>query len=142
MHANPSDSELKALLTRAKTIAVVGASSNPERASHGVMLRLQRAGYKIIPVNPTEREIVGERSRAKLADITEHVDIVNVFRRAELTPPIADEAIAIGADCLWLQLGIENEETAARAKAGGLVVVMDSCIAVVHALLGVPRKNP
>ncbi len=141
MHANPSDAEIKALLTRARTIAVVGASANPERASHSVMLRMQRAGYKIIPVNPTEREIVGEQSRATLADIKEHVDIVNVFRRAEVTPPIADEAIAIGADCLWLQMGIENEETAARAKAGGLAVVMDSCIAVVHSVLGVPRKS-
>src|SRR5437764_1236096 len=108
-HPNPSDADLKQLLTNAKTIAVVGASSNPDKASYGIMQRLQKIGYHVIPVNPRETEILGERSFASLADIPERVDIVDVFRRAEDTPAIADEAVAIGAKALWLQTGIVND---------------------------------
>jgi len=140
-HANPSDDELKALLTNATTIAMVGASSNPDKASHGIMQKLQKAGYKVIPVNPREAEILGERSYPSLVDIPERVDIVDVFRRAEDTPAIADEAVTIGAKALWLQTGIVNEDAAARAKAGGLEVVMDLCIGATHSLLQVPKKG-
>ena len=131
-HTNPSDEQLKQLLTSAKTIAVVGASSNPEKASHGIMKRLQKVGYKVIPVNPRETEVLGERSYPSLLDVPERIDIVDVFRRAEDTPGIADEAAAIGAKALWLQLGIESEEAAARASAAGLQVVMNACIGETH----------
>ena len=141
-HQNPSDQELKQLLTDATVIAMVGASSNPEKASHGIMQKLQRAGYRVIPVNPRETEILGERSYASLVDIPERIDIVDVFRRAEDTPAIADEAVTIGAKALWLQTGIVNEDAAARAKKGGLVVVMDACIGATHSLLRVaPKKS-
>jgi uncharacterized protein len=140
-HSNPSDQELKQLLTDATTIAVVGASSNPAKASHGIMQKLQRAGYRVIPVNPRETEVLGERSYASLVDIPDHVDIVDVFRHSEDTPAIADEAATIGAKVLWLQTGIANEEAAARATAAGLRVVMDACIGATHARLRVPRKT-
>lgn len=134
---NPSDEELRSLLEAARTIAVVGASSKPDRPSHGVMARLQRAGYRVIPVNPFETEVHGERAFASLAAVDTPIDIVNVFRRAEETPAIADEAVLTGARVLWLQLGVTNEEAAARARAGGLTVVMDECIAVAVARLQV-----
>jgi hypothetical protein len=139
-HSNPSDQELERLLTDATTIAMVGASSNPEKASHGIMRKLQRAGYRVIPVNPKEPEILGERSYASLLDVPERIDIVDVFRRAEDTPSIADDAATIGAKALWLQTGIVSEEAAARAMKRGLMVVMDVCIGATHALLGVPPK--
>lgn len=140
-HSNPSDEELRALLTSASTIAMVGASSNPEKTSHGIMQKLQHVGYKVIPVNPRETEVLGERAYASLADIPHRVDIVDVFRRPEDTPAIADEAIAIGAKALWLQTGISNEDAAARAKAAGLTVVMDACIGATHAFLRIAPKK-
>jgi predicted CoA-binding protein len=140
MHTNPSDDELRRLLAETQTIAVVGASSNPEKASHGIMKRLQKAGYKVIPINPRETEVLGERAYASLADLETPIDIVNVFRRSEDTPPIADEAVAIRARALWLQSGIASEEAASRARAGGLTVVMNACIATEVALLGVRRN--
>jgi predicted CoA-binding protein len=139
-HSNPSDQELKELLTNATTIAIVGASSNPDKSSHGIMQKLQKAGYKIIPVNPRETEILGERSYPSLIDVPERIDIVDVFRRAEDTPAIADDAVTIGAKALWLQTGITSEDAAARAKAGGLTVVMDLCIGATHSLLRIPPK--
>ena len=139
-HENPSDDELRALLTGAKTIAMVGASASEDRPSHGIMRKLLAAGYRVIPVNPNEREVLGQRAFAALTDIGEPVDIVNVFRRPEYTPEIADQAVAIGARALWLQSGIVNEDAAARARAGGLVVVMDECIGVQHSLLRIPKK--
>ena len=96
-HQNPSDQDIKTLLTDATTIAVVGASSNPEKSSYGIMQKLQRVGYRVIPVNPRETEVLGEKSYASLSDVPVPVDIVDVFRRAEDTPPIADEAVKIGA---------------------------------------------
>ena len=140
-HQNPPDSELKALLTDAKIIAMVGASSNPDKASYGIMQKLQKVGYRVIPVNPRETEILGERAYPSLLDIPERVDIVDVFRRAEDTPQIADEAVKIGAKAFWLQTGISNEDAAERAKAGGLKVVMDACIAATHAMLRIPAKK-
>ena len=140
-HSNPSDQELKELLTNATTIAIVGASSNPDKASYGIMQKLQKAGYKVIPVNPRETEILGERSYPSLIDVPERIDIVDVFRRAEDTPAIADDAVTIGAKALWLQTGITSEDAAARAKAGGLTAVMDLCIGATHSLLRVPPKT-
>ena len=140
-HANPSDDELRQLLTTAKTIAMVGASGNPDKASHGIMRKLQSVGYKVIPVNPKETEVLGERTYPSLLDIDQPVDIVDVFRRSEDTPAIADEAVKIGAKALWLQTGISNEEAAAKASAAGLLVVMDTCIGATHAMLRVARKN-
>src|SRR5882762_6485703 len=138
-HANPTDQELIALLTGATTIAMVGASSNPDKESYGIMQKLQQSGYRVIPVNPRETEILGERSYPSLVDVPERIDIVDVFRRAEDTPGIADEAVTIGAKALWLQTGIVSEEAAARAKAGGLTVVMDTCIGATHSLLRIPK---
>ena len=139
--SNPSDQDLKTLLTNAATIAIVGASSNPERSSYGIMQRLQQAGYRVIPINPREAEILGEKAYASLSDVQEPIDIVDVFRRAEDTPPIADEAVKVGAKALWLQSGIASDDAKARATAGGLTVVMDACIATIHSLLRVPGKR-
>ncbi len=141
VHQNPSDQELTQLLTNATTIAVVGASSNPDKASYGIMQKLQQAGYRVVPVNPRETEILGERSYPSLVDVPERIDIVDVFRRAEDAPGIADEAVTIGATALWLQSGIVSEDAAARAKAGGLIVVMDACIGATHSLLRIPPKS-
>ncbi len=139
-HQNPSDQELKQILTDATTIAMVGASSNPEKASYGIMQKLQKAGYRVIPVNPRETEILGERSYPSLVDVPERIDIVDVFRRAEDAPGIADEAATIGAKVLWLQSGIRSEEAAERAAKGGMVAVMDTCIGATHSLLRVPKR--
>ena len=141
-HTNPSDQELTQLLTDATTIAVVGASSNTDKASYGIMQKLQKAGYRVIPVNPRETEILGERSYPSLIDVPERIDIVDVFRRPEDAPSIADEAVTIGARALWLQTGIVSEDAAARAQAGGLIVVMDKCIGATHSLLHIPSKRP
>ena len=139
--SNPSDQDLKTLLTNATTIAMVGASSNAERSSYGIMQKLQQVGYRVIPINPRETEILGEKAYASLSDVPVPIDIVDVFRRAEDTPPIADEAVKVGAKALWLQSGITNDEAGARASAGGLVVVMDACIGTMHSLLRVPGKQ-
>jgi predicted CoA-binding protein len=120
------------VLREAKTIAVVGLSSNPMRASHGVAEYLKAAGYRIIPVNPNETEVLGEKAYARLEDVPGPVDIVDVFRRAEEVPAVAESAIRIGAKVLWMQLGIENVGAAEKARAGGLVVVEDSCLMVEH----------
>jgi len=139
-HRNPSDEDVKQLLSRATTIAVVGASSNPERPSNGIMRKLKSAGYRVIPVNPNETDVFGERAYASLLDVPGPIDIVDVFRRPEYTPAIADEAVKVHAKALWLQSGVTNEDAAARATAGGLTVVMDECIGVMHSVLQVPRK--
>jgi predicted CoA-binding protein len=135
MTNNPPREALKKLLTDAHTIAVVGASSKRERPSHGVMKVLLHSGYHVIPVNPNETSVLGQKCYASLRDIPEHVDIVDVFRQPQHTPEIADQAVAIGAKALWLQLGVVNEDAAARAKAGGLMVIMNACIAVQHEIL-------
>jgi len=120
------------ILREAKTIAVVGLSSNAMRASHGVAEYLKASGYRIIPVNPNETEVLGEKAYARLEDVPERVDIVDVFRRAEEMEAVTDSAIGIGAKVLWMQLGIANAEAAERALAAGLVVVEDSCLMVEH----------
>jgi len=101
---------------------------------------LKSAGYRVIPVNPNETEVLGERAYPSLLDVPERIDIVDVFRRSEYTPAIADDAVKLGAKALWLQSGVTNEDAAARAAAGGLTVVMDACIGVMHALLRIPHK--
>lgn len=128
-----SGDEIRELLESSKTIAVVGLSSSAMRPSHGVAEYMRRAGYKIIPVNPNEKEVLGERAVARLEDIREKVDIVDVFRRPEFVLEVAESAIAIGAKALWLQEGVVNEEAAKRARAAGLFVVMDLCILKEHA---------
>ncbi len=120
------------ILKKYKTIAVVGLSSNPMRASYGVTEYMQGEGYRIIPVNPNEKEVLGEKSYARLEDVPEKIEIVNVFRRAEEVLPVVESAIRVGAKVVWMQMGIENEEAAAKARAAGLVVVEDACILVEH----------
>jgi predicted CoA-binding protein len=120
------------LLKKYKTIAVVGLSSNPVRPSFGVTEYMQEAGYRIIPVNPNESKVLGEKSYARLEDVPEKIDIVNVFRCAEDVPPVVESAIRIGAKVVWMQSGIENEEAAEKARAAGLVVIQDACILVEH----------
>ena len=124
---------IQRVLLGAKTIAIVGLSGNPLRASNFVGFYLQRHGYKVIPVNPRERQILGERSFDRLRDVAGEVDIVNVFRAPSALPEIAREAVAIGARCLWCQFTVINEEGARIARDGGLTVVMDRCIKVEHA---------
>jgi hypothetical protein len=140
-HMNPPDDAIRKLLTDSRTIAMVGASSNPERDSNGIFGKLQSVGYRVIPVNPRETEVLGEKAYATLEDVPEHVDIVDVFRRAEEAPAIAESAVKIGAKALWLQQGIVSEGAAARATAAGLTVVMDRCLATTHTLMRIPRRT-
>jgi predicted CoA-binding protein len=140
-HSNPSNDQLTNLLTTATTIAIVGASGNPDKASYGIMQKLLKGGYTVIPINPKEAEILGQRSYPSLLDVPERIDIVDVFRRPEDTPSIADDAVKIGAKALWLQSGISNDEAAARAEQGGLLAVMDACIGATHSMLRIPPKT-
>jgi len=139
-HQNPPDAIIRQVLEDAKTIAVVGASSNPSRPSHGIFSQLLAYGYHVVPVNPKETVVLGQAAFPTLADVPFPIDIVDVFRRPEYTLEVADSAIAVGAKVLWLQSGIYNEAAADRAKAAGLVVVMDACIKVLHSVLRVPRR--
>ena len=127
---NPEDRELRLLLGDAHTVAVVGLSSRPDRPSHDVAAYLQRHGYRIVPVNPNEAEVLGERAYGSLLEIPRDVaiDVVNVFRRAKETPAVARDAVAIGAKVLWLQEGIVNEEAYRIASDAGLEVIMGVCI--------------
>jgi hypothetical protein len=125
---NPEPAEIKALLQRVKTIAVVGLSPKPDRPSFGVSQTMQRFGYRIVPVRPALSEALGEKAYAKLADIPFPVDLVNVFRESSAIPGVVDEAIAIGAPAIWIQEGIVHDEAAEKARAAGLTVVMDRCI--------------
>ncbi len=127
----PKD-EIREILKSARTIAVVGLSSDPGRPSYNVTRYMQEKGYKIIPVNPTITEALEEKAYSRLQDIPIPVDIVNVFRRSEDVPPIADVAIAIKAKVLWMQQGIINQEAARKAESAGLKVIMDKCIMVEH----------
>jgi uncharacterized protein len=121
------------ILTSARTIAVVGLSPDPRRPSHGVARYLQRAGYRIIPVNPNVAEVLGERAYPSVRQVPEPIDVVDVFRRSEFVGPIVDDAIAIKAGAVWLQDGVVDEDAAARARAAGLDVVMDDCMMRRHA---------
>ena len=124
---------IQRMIHSARTVAIVGLSSNHLRASYFVGFYLKRHGYRVIPVNPRESQIFGEKSVASLTDISDPIDIVNVFRAPDALPGIARDAVAIGAKCLWCQFTVINEEGARIAEAGGLSVVMDRCIKVEHA---------
>jgi predicted CoA-binding protein len=124
----PSDQELRSILGEAKTIAVVGLSSKPNRDSHEVAEYLQGKGYRIIPVNPNETEVLGEKAYPSLLDVPEKIDVVDVFRRAQYTPEIAEQAVKIGARVLWLQDGIVNQDAWRIAQEGSVDVVMGVCI--------------
>jgi uncharacterized protein len=130
--SNPSPDPILDILRHSKTIAVVGLSSNPTRPSHEVAAYLQSAGYRILPVNPNEREVLGEKAYARLEDVSEPVDIVDIFRRSEHVPPVLDSAVAIRAKVAWLQLGIENPAACERARAAGLLVVENACLLIEH----------
>lgn len=123
---------IERILTTANTIATVGFSADPEKPSHFVPAYLQMQGYDVIPVNPKLAEGLGEKAYASLRDIPEPVDVVQIFRRSDAVGPIVDDAIAIGAKVVWMQVGIENEEAAAKAHAAGLDVVMNQCMKVQH----------
>jgi predicted CoA-binding protein len=127
-----TDLDLRSLLERARTIAVVGLSANPERDSYQIGYHLVKIGYRIIPVNPTIREVFGLTAVAGLDDIKEHVDIVNIFRRPEAVPEIIDAAIRLGTGAIWMQLGVATPETVKQAVDAGLDVVYGRCIMVEH----------
>jgi predicted CoA-binding protein len=135
------DEDIKALLEGTRTIAMVGASDRPDRPSHGVMAFLQRQGYRVIPVNPqiTGEHIHGEFVFRELSQIGEPIDLVDIFRRPIAAGEAVDEAIAVGAKAVWMQLGVINEEAAARAEAAGLKVVMDRCPAIEIPRLGIAK---
>ncbi|MGZ4119514.1 MAG: CoA-binding protein [Actinomycetota bacterium] len=133
---NPSDDELKKIYADTKTIAVVGASTDPKKAAHNIPAYLQTQGYKIIPVNPRGGEIFGETVRTSLAEIDGPIDVVDVFRPSEETPQVARDAVAANAKVLWLQAGIESDEAERIAREGGLQVVMDLCMGATHRRLG------
>ncbi|MFZ5532907.1 MAG: CoA-binding protein [Pseudomonadota bacterium] len=127
--------DLPRILTECRTIAVVGLSAKEHRASHQVARYLQQHGYRIVPVHPGFESVLGERCYAHLTDIPHAVDMVNVFRRTEDVLPVAQDTVAIGARCLWQQLGIANVEADRVARAAGLDSVMDRCIKIEHARL-------
>lgn len=127
-----SDDVLKEILLSAKTIASVGLSSNQERDSYWVASYLKEQGYRIIPVNPTAAEILGEKSYPDLEAVSEKIDVVQVFRKPEDVPPIVDEAIKVGAKVVWMQEGIVNEEAAQKGREAGLKIVMDACMRATH----------
>jgi uncharacterized protein len=120
------------ILKQYHTIGVVGLSSNPSRPSFSVSEYMQSAGYRIIPVNPNETEVLGEKSYARLEDVPEKIEIVDIFRRTTEVPAAVDGAIRVGAKVVWMQLGIEHPQAAAKARAAGLIVVADACILVEH----------
>ncbi len=122
------DQRTLALLREAQVIAVVGISDKPERPSHEVAAYLQAAGYRIVPVNPVLKEVLGQTCYPSLTAYGKPVDIVDVFRASDAVPPIVDEAIATGARCVWMQEGVVHEEAAAKAEAAGLSTVQDLCI--------------
>lgn len=140
-HENPSDAEIRKILQAARTIAMVGASSRPDRPSNGVMAQLLAAGFDVVPVNPRETEVLGRKAVASLAEVGKPIDIVDVFRRAEDTPEVAEEAVAAKAKVLWLQLGIASDDAAARARAGGMTVVMDRCLGETVREMGIVSRG-
>ena len=133
---------LRAILARARTIAVVGASLDPWRASYGIAGYLKRQGYRVVPVNPTALGgmVHGEPCRASLREVMEPIDLVDIFRRPEAVGEAVEDAIAVGAPAVWMQLGIRNDAACARAEAAGIAVVMDRCISVEHARLVRSRR--
>lgn len=129
---NPDDEAIRGLLQRIHTVAVVGLSSKEARPSHGVARALQGFGYRVIPVNPKEKEVLGEPAVADLADIDDKVDLVDVFRAPAHVPAIVDECLELGMPAVWLQEGVVDQEAAARAERGGMTVIMDRCIFKEH----------
>jgi predicted CoA-binding protein len=127
-----NDDMMREILLSTKTVASVGLSSNPAKVSFGVGEYLSSQGYRVIPVNPTADEILGEKSYPDLESIPEKIDVVQVFRRPEDVPPVVESAIKIGAKVVWMQEGIVNEEAAQAARAAGLQVVMDACMRATH----------
>jgi uncharacterized protein len=127
---NPSDDEIRALLARARRIAVVGLSPRPERPSHRIARRLQSWGYQVIPVRPAAREVLGERAYARLADVPGPIDLVDVFRSPREVGALVEQCVALGLPALWLQEGVVDRAAAERARAAGMLVVMDRCISV------------
>ncbi|PKH08274.1 CoA-binding protein [Planomicrobium sp. MB-3u-38] len=132
---NPSREEIKEVLDSAKTIAVVGLSPNPNRTSYMVSEAMQKAGYRIIPVNPVADEVLGEKSYASLKDVPEPVDIVNVFRRSEFLEELAEEFTEIDCPVFWTQLNVVDDKVFKRLQEEGYTVIMDRCIKVEHAIL-------
>ncbi|MBO1004595.1 CoA-binding protein [Pseudogracilibacillus auburnensis] len=132
---NPTNDQIAQVLSDAKTIAVVGLSNNPERTSYQISLAMQQAGYKIIPVNPMIDEVLGEKAYASLTDIKEDIDIINVFRRSEFLPDIAEEAMKTNCKVFWAQQGVSSNEAYKLLKDHDFTVIMDVCIKVAHAVL-------
>ena len=128
----PDYASILELLRSARVIAVVGLSAKRSRPSYGVSQYMQRAGYRIVPVNPNETEILGEPAFPNLEAVSGKIDIVNIFRRSEFVPEIVEQAIRVGASAVWMQEGVVHEEAAAMARAAGLIVIMDRCILKEH----------
>ncbi len=137
MKSPAAPQRIAGILNDCHTIAVVGLSPKPHRASYDVSRYMLAAGYRIIPINPNATEVLGEKAYATLQEAAKHekIDLVNCFRNSEDIPPIVDEAIAIGARAVWMQLGVANAEAAATAEAAGLLVVQDHCIKIDHRVL-------
>ncbi len=127
-----SDSEIKTILEQYRTVVSIGLSSNPDRPSYGVCGYLQRHGYRVIPVNPNETEVLGERAYPDLASVPDPIGLVQIFRRPEAVPPIVDAAIRRGAKVIWMQDGAGNPEAAKKAEAAGLTVIVDDCMMREH----------
>jgi predicted CoA-binding protein len=134
-----NDQMMKDILLSARTIASVGLSSNQEKESYWIVLYLKEQGYRIIPVNPTADEILGEKAYPDLESVPEKIDVVQVFRKSEDVPPVVDSAIKAGAKVVWMQEGIVNEEAAQKAREAGLQVVMDACMRMTHRRLIGPK---
>ena len=137
VNPTPSAQRMAHILNHCRTVAVVGLSPKPHRASFDVARYLQANGYRVIPINPNATEVLGEKAYATLLEAAQHesIDLVNCFRNSEDIPPIVDEAIAIGAKAVWMQLDISNENAAAKAEAAGLLVVQNQCIKIDHRML-------
>jgi len=127
-----TDEQLKHILETARVIATVGFSANPGKPSHAIPRYLMEQGYRVIPINPTLTEVLGEKAYAELTEVPDTVDVVQLFRPSEAVPPIVDQAIQVGAKVVWMQEGISNEAAAAKARAAGLEVVMNRCMKVEH----------
>lgn len=127
------------IFSETKTIAVVGLSAKPDRDSYGIAQYLQAQGYRIIPVNPNVEQVLGERAYPSLREVPDPIDVVQIFRNPEAVPPIVEEAIAIGAKVVWMQVGIVHEAAAERARQAGLQVVMDRCMRATHRELRAAR---
>ena len=130
--SNPADEEIKKILKKNKVVAVVGLSPKPERDSHKVAKYLQDHGYRIVPVRPKAKEILGEQAYASLKDIPFPVEVVDIFRKVDAIPGIVDEAIDIGAKVVWMQLGLAENQSAKKAREAGLQVVMNKCLKIEH----------